>query len=665
MSVFDDLLESVSANLKADFFSISANDLHDSSIIGRLRVFVKGGLTPSEAQDILDRIVPVLGDSSFAQNSPQIYQALQPVADYLRFIALPFRHIDELERLFGSRIIFALNEGLDLTRALQLSFLALADDYTGRKTRKLLTDALYNNAEHLPIRVEQTASSTLRNQPDQITKWLKSYDSTTGSDKERFAFERVNYVTKNEYARTLGEYDRVLLTKILEIYDFLRFVDVPFASDLITVKQHSIKQDKKELAGAQFEVEQGVQNVILSASKEAADVISKNEFPEGKNLDNISQSSLGTQTASPDAFKQSSAVLVFDREDELEVDKHRIKAGAGGELLEQQLRQYANEFIGEQKLTFKDESNRRRFVGVFVSRLKGVRSIVDVRELLQKPAEAGGLGLVGEALERVVNMVEGAVKTWSTKPKGKFDGLIRHEVVSGPVVKNPVMTTPTELPGRAAYTPPPVPTPPPPPPVESTVVSTSIQGKAESLTPSGEEEVIAPVSTMPRVAQGAPSFDRAKAEEWRQRMLQELAVKAAAGNVQGSMPNAQTGERGRGKPTLTDVKAPPKVLGPLEELKSMTIIDLRRLAPTSTEQLAKVQQKIDVIGETSLTRRLEAIKAWQASEVYQLYLKLGRQSMGQGKTIGSLVQQAISLGEPTLTDEEFNSIVDFNTKLRF
>jgi hypothetical protein len=146
-------------------------------------------------------------------------------------------------------------------------------------------------------------------------------------------------------------------------------------------------------------------------------------------------------------------------------------------------------------------------------------------------------------------------------------------------------------------------------------------------------------------------------------MLEEIARLAAeTPPTQAASPAAPAAPE---RPQLSDVKAPPRTLGPLEELKTLTLVDFRRLDSSPVGALAHLRAKIDLIGEASVSRHLEAVRAWQASPLYQLYLTMGRECIEQGRVVAQVATDRQGRGEPTLSEAEFDAIVDFNTKLRF
>lgn len=107
------------------------------------------------------------------------------------------------------------------------------------------------------------------------------------------------------------------------------------------------------------------------------------------------------------------------------------------------------------------------------------------------------------------------------------------------------------------------------------------------------------------------------------------------------------------------------LVGPVEELREMSLIDFRRLAIDPKEIVRKISDKIDLLQKDSFALRLKGIVAWQESEVNQLHLELAGASLEQGKKIKEIIGERRKAGQLILTEEEFNAIVELNRKLRF
>ena len=107
------------------------------------------------------------------------------------------------------------------------------------------------------------------------------------------------------------------------------------------------------------------------------------------------------------------------------------------------------------------------------------------------------------------------------------------------------------------------------------------------------------------------------------------------------------------------------ITGPIEEIKNLTLKDFRRLGASPKEAAEKVLQKIDLLGDESLIKRAEGIKAWHDSEVYQVYLEIGAKSMAEKKPVEKVIHEYREADKPYLSPEEFNEVADLNRKLSY
>jgi hypothetical protein len=119
------------------------------------------------------------------------------------------------------------------------------------------------------------------------------------------------------------------------------------------------------------------------------------------------------------------------------------------------------------------------------------------------------------------------------------------------------------------------------------------------------------------------------------------------------------------RPRLDDVKYVPKLVGPIEELREMTIVDFRRLDQNPELAAAKIKEKIRLLEKESITKKISGIKAWQESEVSNLYLEISRESLGEGKPVGQVISSRLSSGKPTLTEIEYRAVMSLNRFLRY
>jgi hypothetical protein len=120
------------------------------------------------------------------------------------------------------------------------------------------------------------------------------------------------------------------------------------------------------------------------------------------------------------------------------------------------------------------------------------------------------------------------------------------------------------------------------------------------------------------------------------------------------------------RPRMEDVrpgKPPSGVTGPLQELRSMTLAAFRRLAKTPEASAARVRQMVELVGQESFTRRVEAVRAWQESPLQRQYLTLVAQAFASATPLQTLLAQKKATGEDVLSTAEVNAVVSLNVGL--
>jgi hypothetical protein len=315
-------------------------------------------------------------------------------------------------------------------------------------------------------------------------------------------------------------------------------------------------------------------------------------------------------------------------------------------------------------LATEDETMAKRVKTVIGNRLRDVRDQMETLEIMTQPKELGGLSMSQDAARALLNTIQSRlrkneavaqakvqtekakwveterVQTAQTEPhpnvdqKTELERLYQSIVIKSkkatanapaqPAVAAPVVDTksaaPANLPISASSPVPPdfrAPASPPEPPA-----------------PVAARAPLPPPVTIVKPTPAAPTAPSFSATSFAQR------------------------------PRLEDVKAAPKLTGPVEELRAITIVDFRRLSKDPKEACMKIKDKIDLLGDQSYTRRSEGISAWTASEVTRTYLELMRESLN-----GTPLLEAISAREaakkPALTADEFRAVAELSRQMRY
>lgn len=119
------------------------------------------------------------------------------------------------------------------------------------------------------------------------------------------------------------------------------------------------------------------------------------------------------------------------------------------------------------------------------------------------------------------------------------------------------------------------------------------------------------------------------------------------------------------RPKVLDVTPAVKLVGPVEELRAMTLADFRKLARDPKEACLKIRDKINLLQEESFEKRNAAVTAWRGSEPMRIYAELTAAALQEGKAVPVQIQERTAAGKPSLTQEEFTAIMELNRILRF
>jgi hypothetical protein len=120
-----------------------------------------------------------------------------------------------------------------------------------------------------------------------------------------------------------------------------------------------------------------------------------------------------------------------------------------------------------------------------------------------------------------------------------------------------------------------------------------------------------------------------------------------------------------GKIKMEDVKLVPKLMGPIDELKDMDLINFRRLSQDPNISSKKIIEKIGFLEEDGFAQKLAGIKAWRHSPVNKLYLEMGQESINERKSIRSIIEERKHENKKYLSEIEFSAIMDLNKSIRY
>lgn len=181
-------------------------------------------------------------------------------------------------------------------------------------------------------------------------------------------------------------------------------------------------------------------------------------------------------------------------------------------------------------------------------------------------------------------------------------------------------------------------------------------------------ESVEPVMPNARVS-AARTVDEERAEQSASVDPAKLAIAAASEKPEvahamltvGSVPKATEGDQA----LVTDVQFKPHLVGPVEELGTMSPADFRRLSSDAKEAARKVQDVLHALETTSFEDRIRGVQAWRQSPVNMLYTLMTSEALNNGVALAEVATRRRSKGDESLTPAELAAVADINAAIRF
>lgn len=283
-----------------------------------------------------------------------------------------------------------------------------------------------------------------------------------------------------------------------------------------------------------------------------------------------------------------------------------------------------------EKLTL-DDMLGKRFQKIVESRLVDVRDKRETTDMLVRPPKIGGMGFDEARAGRIVQELEKLVEEIHRRPK--------------------VVVQPAPLP------------PPPPRPVvaKAPIPVVPVAAKPTTVTPN-----VAPMAKSPTPAANA----KVAPPPWL-RPVQAPAPMVKPANTPVARPVAPRPVQPapRPEPTyrdmVTDVRAPSRVMGPVEVLGNLGLDDFRRLGETPTDRVNKIMEEIEALSKDSFAQRAAGISAFRQSPTFKAYLLLGQMAMERKEEVTEVIDLLKAQGTPSLNPEEFEAVGSLMRQFRF
>lgn len=136
-------------------------------------------------------------------------------------------------------------------------------------------------------------------------------------------------------------------------------------------------------------------------------------------------------------------------------------------------------------------------------------------------------------------------------------------------------------------------------------------------------------------------------------------------SVRSPVPSAIVTDTKSTRIPVSDVSFTPKLVGPVEELGTMTLSDFRRLSSSPNEATRKIEDGLKLLEELLYEERIAGIQAWKKSPVNRLYLKMAMEALVSGNSITEIAGSRRNKGEESLNPAEIQAIIGLNSRIGF
>jgi len=573
---------------------------------------------------------------------------------------------------------------------LRLLSLPLSDR---REFVNTILDALKNNNQSVGTFM---VSNKGKKMPPTVSNWLKDFYQSIGENLD--SEKKEEYLNSPEFKKIeLGP--RTVLQNLFEFYELIK----AYQKDPDKIEKMMVRDEKGELhimdKGELYDLDEKSASSDEKISEVASErkitqeemeerKLESEEIPEKKEK----SAKGGSPPAMPmhwragasdgkenDKLEETSNSKVAKRDKEKPKEKeNQTKTEKPGKPLatsymypedEEEIRKHKNnlssfslpeisgaasviqKIIEENNLSFPDDNLKKRFNSICSSFLKGIRNEKKTKELFIRSTKVGGLDYSENTAERIItSLKENKSQAFQQPPKDKsakdrFVAKSEKEAKQKP-------PTPREALEKAM--------------ADKKVIKSKEEVKQEK----SEAEIAKDIKSAVKKEESKEREEEKK--EPLQREPQELKkepnkieFKEEKKSQKRNPISVSRPASVRGKKKIEDIKSKKKLQGPVDELRDINLLDFSRLGSEKVSAVEKIYEKLNLLKEDSFSKYSKGVKAWRDSEVYKLYLDMGRSSMESQKTIREIIQERKKNDQPYLSEKQFNEIVDLNKKLSF
>jgi hypothetical protein len=296
-------------------------------------------------------------------------------------------------------------------------------------------------------------------------------------------------------------------------------------------------------------------------------------------------------------------MLVADETQEIEEIKQKTAQVANVPVLAD-VQAVVGEVCDHEAFGFGDPLLNDRCKKIVDSRVRGVRDTQTVRAQIERPVDKGGLGVGGRRLADMLERIEQTVSGYEAQQRKKHEEEKAHSV-------------------------------------DEKIKKQEERQEAKKNEESGLDEKFKKLIE-------AHGIDTEK--------------------MRGAVEGVRQAQKTTPKiyaPTMQEIAFEKRLTGPIDELRTMTLADFRRLSRDPRQAAIKIKDKIGYLEDQGYDQKIEGIRAWRGSPLNALYLQFTHEALLAGKGIKEVLDAKAEDRGETMTTDEFHAIMAINEELRF
>ncbi len=207
-----------------------------------------------------------------------------------------------------------------------------------------------------------------------------------------------------------------------------------------------------------------------------------------------------------------------------------------------------------------------------------------------------------------------------------------------------------------------------PAPVATTPIEKNdvLDKRFAAITKDASAEHIEPILPEARVslARSAKEESAQQTKAIPEEKLVEAAVASRPAPVKPMLTVGSVAPQGAARP-MTDIQPVKRLVGPIDELATMTPVEFRRLSTVPADAAQKIEDILATIEAQSYEERVKGVKAWRQSPMNQLYVSMTTDALSQGVGLAEIATRRRSAGEESLSPAEIRAVSALNERIRF